>query len=234
MEKRDMKILIIGCQHGDEKLGEKVIDCFSSNGYKGVDFILANEKAAKSDIRYIDQDLNRSFPGDSNGNYEERRAAELLPIIQTADIVLDIHTTTSEVKMTPIIASLTPEIKKVINLTTAKEIVVMGDEAVKRSLIGHASVGISLEFGLAYSQTEDAIKEVRRVIERLIAHKTNAPRERKIFYVSGKIPLDRKLPKNAHNFEPLEPDGIFPFLLHEKSYKDFQGFYADKVYIAKI
>lgn len=229
-----MKILIIGCQHGDEKLGEKVIGRFGSKGYKGVDFILANEKAAKRNVRYIDQDLNRSFPGDPNGNYEERRAAEILPIIQSVDIVIDIHTTTSEVKMVPIITSLNAEIERVINLTTAREIVIMGDEAVKQSLIGHARAGISLEFGLAYSQTEDAINEVQRVIEGLINDKPNITQERKIFYVSGKIPLEKELPKNTHNFEPLEPDGIFPFLLHEKSYADFQGFYADKYSVVKI
>ena len=229
-----MNILIIGCQHGDEKLGQKVIDRFTGEGYEGVSFILANEKAAECNVRFIDQDLNRSFPGNPNGNYEEQRAAQILPAIQSADIVIDIHTTTSEVKMVPIIASLTSEIEKVINLTTAMEIVVMGDEAVKRSLIGHADVGISLEFGLTYSQTEDAMSEVQGIIEGLIAHKKCAQRERKIFYVSGKIPLDRKLPKDARNFEALDPDGIFPFLLHEKSYKDFQGFYADKVSVAKI
>lgn len=199
-----------------------------------MDFILANEEAAKRNVRFIDQDLNRSFPGNPKGNYEERRAAEILPAIQSADIVIDIHTTTSEVKMVPIIASLTSEIKKVINLTTAKEIVVMGDEAVKRSLIGHANVGVSLEFGLSYSQTADAMNEVQRVIEYLIVNKELTPQERKIFYVSGKIPLDRELPKNARNFEPLELDGIFPFLLHEKSYKDFQGFYADKFITSRI
>ncbi len=166
-----MKILIIGCQHGDEKLGEKVISHLHGEGYKDVSFILANERAAERNVRFIDQDLNRSFPGNPKGNYEERRAAEILPAIQSADIVIDIHTTTSEVKMVPIIASLTPEIEKVINLTTAEEIVVMGDEAVKRSLIGHADVGISLEFGLTYSQTEDAMSEVRGIIEGLVAHK---------------------------------------------------------------
>ncbi len=229
-----MKILIIGCQHGDEKLGEKVISHLHGEGYKDVSFILANERAAERNVRFIDQDLNRSFPGNPKGNYEERRAAEILPAIQSADIVIDIHTTTSEVKMVPIIASLTPEIEKVINLTTAAEIVVMGDEAVKRSLIGHADVGISLEFGLTYSQTEDAMSEVRGIIEGLVAHKKNVQRARKIFYVSGKIPLERELPENARNFEALEPDGIFPFLLHEKSYKDFQGFYANEVSIVKI
>jgi succinylglutamate desuccinylase len=224
-----MRILLIGCQHGDEKFGKKIISLFSKKAYKNVSFILANEKAAKRNVRYIDQDLNRSFPGDQEGNYEQRRAYELLPFIQAADIVLDIHTTTSDVKMVPIVASLNPTIERIINLTTAKEIVVMGDEAVQRSLIGHAGMGISLEFGLEYSQTHDAIEDIRNIIEGLISETKKDKIARRVFYVSGKIFNDRVLPRESKNFEPLESDGIFPFLLHEKAYKDFQGFYADRV-----
>lgn len=224
-----MKILVVGCLHGDETLGEKVIKVLKPKDYKGVEFVLANERAVRQSVRLIDQDLNRSFPGDHEGNYEQRRAYELLPFLQTADIVLDIHTTTSDVKMVPIVVGLNPTIEGIINLTTAKEIVVMGDEAVQRSLIGHAELGISLEFGLEYSQTHDAIEDVRNIIEGLISETKRDKIARRVFYVSGKIFNGRVLPRGAKNFEPLEPDGIYPFLLHEKSYKDFQGFYADRV-----
>ena len=48
-----------------------------------------------------------------------------------------------------------------------------------------------------------------------------------MYHVAGKISLDTKLPADAKNFELVEDLGIYPFLLHEKSYVDFQGFYAD-------
>ena len=50
-----------------------------------------NRKAYDKRKRFIDQDLNRVFPGDPNGNYEERIASHLLKKVEKADYVLDLH-----------------------------------------------------------------------------------------------------------------------------------------------
>ncbi|MBS3094157.1 succinylglutamate desuccinylase/aspartoacylase family protein, partial [Candidatus Pacearchaeota archaeon] len=66
------KLVIICCLHGNEIYGLEV--CKDQSLFP---FILANEKALKENKRFIDSDLNRSFPGKADGNYEERRAFEL-------------------------------------------------------------------------------------------------------------------------------------------------------------
>lgn len=222
-----MKILVIGGQHGDERLGGSVVKTLQSHSLAGVEAILANEKAFAQNIRFIDQDLNRSFPGDPNGNYEQRRAHELMPFITSADIVLDIHTTTSDIRMVPIVANTNSSIRKVLHYSSARDIVVMGDAAIRHSLIGHARTGISLEFGGQYAATKSALRDVTEIIEGLLERPEQPKKMRRIFHVAGKISLETDLPKDARNFAYIDSLKMYPFLLHEKSYKDFQGFYAD-------
>lgn len=50
-----------------------------------------NNKAYKTNKRYIESDLNRSFPGKKDGTYEEKIAIKILEKVKDADYVLDIH-----------------------------------------------------------------------------------------------------------------------------------------------
>lgn len=89
-----MNILVIGGMHGNEPLGPQIVKLFRANPAGGVDTALANEAAIKANQRYINNDLNRSFPGDrSSSDYEIARAAELLDLTKTYDLVLDFHNT---------------------------------------------------------------------------------------------------------------------------------------------
>lgn len=89
-----MKILAIGGMHGNEKLGLEIVKLFQDNPVGNVDVLLANEQAIEANCRFVGQDLNRSFPGNSNStDYEPRRAAEILKITVGYDIALDFHNT---------------------------------------------------------------------------------------------------------------------------------------------
>lgn len=89
-----MKILVIGGMHGNETLGLEVVKLFKDKPVKGVDVLFANEQAIKGNCRFVKQDLNRSFPGDSKSpKYEPRRASEILKQAQKYDVVLDFHNT---------------------------------------------------------------------------------------------------------------------------------------------
>ncbi len=59
-------------------------------------FVFANQKAIGENKRFIEKNLNRCFLPDQNGNsYEEKRAKELLEILDKADALLDIHSSSS-------------------------------------------------------------------------------------------------------------------------------------------
>lgn len=91
-------IYVVGAVHGDEKaawytailLEKATISC-------GDLYVLApaNANGAKNDTRYVTdrQDLNRSFPGDPNGNEAERLADAIFNDIadKKPDLVLDLH-----------------------------------------------------------------------------------------------------------------------------------------------
>jgi hypothetical protein len=89
-----MKILVLGGMHGNEPLGPAVVNLLRHRDIPNVDTALANEEAFARNCRFVEQDLNRSFPGDAASRlYETRRAAELLALCKQYDLVLDFHNT---------------------------------------------------------------------------------------------------------------------------------------------
>lgn len=86
-------VYVNACTHGNERVGARILEALRDIPIKQGTLILniANKEAFLSGKRFIDQDLNRVFPGKPDGNTEERLAYELAPLVQTADIVLDIH-----------------------------------------------------------------------------------------------------------------------------------------------
>lgn len=93
------EVAVVGSVHGDEPEGKKAIERFLNSDHevlKPVKFVVANEEALEQDVRYLDVDLNRNFPGDKESeNHEERLAAELVEELEDLRI-LDIHSTRSQ------------------------------------------------------------------------------------------------------------------------------------------
>ena len=89
-----MRVLVIGGMHGNEPLGIAIVKLFKKNPVKNVNTVFANDLAIEANSRFVEQDLNRLFPGNSKSkNYEPRRAAQLLALAKKYDIVLDFHNT---------------------------------------------------------------------------------------------------------------------------------------------
>ncbi|MBL8158853.1 succinylglutamate desuccinylase/aspartoacylase family protein [Candidatus Saccharibacteria bacterium] len=222
------RVAIIGCQHGNEHIGRRVFKYYEHRlaDYPGLTIILANEEAIAAGKRCIDADMNRSFPGNPSGNHEERLAAELLPIVREAEYVLDLHTTSCEVGMVPIVANVEAGVRRVINLTGRRDIVLMKPGIAGASLIGNVGVGVSLEFNEQYAASPDAIDEVEVIIGGLLNQQQNKEAERYIYAVDATIPLKTVLGANDDNFTYSRKLQAYPFLLHEREYTQHQGFLA--------
>ena len=69
---------VMGSVHGDEPAGKEAIERFLSEErefHKPAQFVIGNEKALLEGQRFLESDLNRSFPGDPESErYEERLA----------------------------------------------------------------------------------------------------------------------------------------------------------------
>ena len=121
------RVLVAGGTHGNEWVGAWLARKWELDprplqrqGFDSV-ALVANPPAVARGVRYLDQDLNRSFdnPGrDAAGAarelpWEVRRAREILDRFGSAgespvDVVLDMHTTTANMGLSYIITNLEP------------------------------------------------------------------------------------------------------------------------------
>jgi succinylglutamate desuccinylase len=213
------RLTIVCCQHGDEPFGKRVFDALFERlqEFPQIKLILANPEALIRGERFIDEDLNRAFPGSPDGNREAVLAHRINQEIQEGDFLLDIHTTLSNIKMTPIITKMTEPVKRILNACDSKEVAYM--QSGMGSLIHQVENGVSLEFGREYSLTDEALAEAIEVVVRLLAE-SRKPTSRKVFFIDGSIPKDGSviLPKVVTNFRKITSLGVYPFLFHRNSY----------------
>lgn len=87
------KFLIIGGLHGNEPLGIDLVSQIQKLNLPNIQAVYGNPKAIKKNVRFVNQDLNRVFPGKIDGDIEEFRAFELIQICEDYDFVLDFHNT---------------------------------------------------------------------------------------------------------------------------------------------
>ncbi|MFA6535912.1 MAG: succinylglutamate desuccinylase/aspartoacylase family protein [Candidatus Paceibacterota bacterium] len=252
--KKLTSILINGGTHGTESLGQRVIASLKELDLsKGrVDFMIANERAVKERKRFIESDLNRSFPGRKDGTYEERLAHQLLPRIKSYDVVIDVHSTESELKSCVIVTKLDAETMKVVKATNAKNVLYM-KATEKNALISNARIGIGLEFGK--DRSTKTFKDTRNAILLILQHfkildrSGLNPEQKKLFlevYATVPKPRGFRLTKGVENlkvfkkgevygFNPSNKTEIkatqdfYPVLFGEKRYKDIFGFSAKKL-----
>ena len=58
-----------------------------------VTFFLGNAEAGLADVRFLESDLNREFGAEPSNTHEGRRARALKPLLDRADLFLDLHQT---------------------------------------------------------------------------------------------------------------------------------------------
>jgi len=247
-----MKIILNIATHGNERIGLKVAKEFEKFNIDKDTLVVqvANEKAFKLHKRCIDQDLNRSFPGRKNGNYEERRAYKLSPIIKSADIVIDIHSTTSALKDAFIVTDLNSKTLEYIKVIKPKYVLIM-DATKNNALISQAKVGIAFEYGK--DNDPAVIKKIVLGIKRLLKHlkiiniklpQNNTSinyfnvistiKKPKVYKVLKKIKNYKLVYKGEvyaknNNLKLVADENFYPIIFGEKNYKDIFGFRGLKI-----
>lgn len=242
-----MKILLNIATHGDETIGHAVVKEIKKLKITKGEVIIhvANEKAYKLKKRFVDQDLNRSFPGDINGNHEQRLAAKILPIVKSADLVIDIHSTTSELKDALIVTKLNTKAKELIDVIGPKYLLCM-KVTKNNALISNAKIGIAFEYGK--DKDVEAIKKTTQGIEKLLSYLgmidkkfKDSVNKTKYFEVYNTVRKSKgaRLVKNIKNYKLIRKgevyaligkekiiakDDFYPILFGEISYDTFFGF----------
>jgi len=246
-------IAIIGTVHGDEVIGKKIIDQLKTLKIKKGTLItiIGNDKALKRKKRFIDQDLNRSFPGKKNGNHEEKLAYNIKKIISKVDFLIDIHSTTTDVKSLAIITKFNKSILKLINYLNPKRVALMKNSFSKPSLTYYCKAGISLEYGkdkskLVYKNSLNDILLILKKLEMIDVNLKKKKNKTDFYKISGSVKKNSGfiLNKDISNFNRIREGDIiatkgkkkikakkdfYPILFGDKAYKDIFGFSAKKV-----
>jgi len=104
-----MRIAIVGGTHGNEPVGVEVVKALRlkqpKSPYHSYKTFLGNPEAIEQKKRFIDSDLNRAFGkrGQPKGVELERSKTLKNELIGNFDLVLDLHTTTSNMGLTAIL-----------------------------------------------------------------------------------------------------------------------------------
>jgi succinylglutamate desuccinylase len=162
-----MKLAIVCCLHGTEPYGLEVVNRLPVF----FPFFIGNEKALKENKRFIDTDLNRSFPGKENGNHEEKIAYELVSKLNSFDYIIDLHSSSNN---SPIFGIITkPNCQKIDfakQLGLSKLVIMKDSFASGKALIDFVKCGISIEVGP--HKRERNVNEALELIYNFINKKT--------------------------------------------------------------
>lgn len=245
-------ISVVGCLHGDEIIGKKVIDELKKvDLLKGsLKLIVANEKALQKKQRMVAKDLNRSFPGKKNGTYEEQLAHSISKEIKNSDIVIDIHATTSNFDRIVIVTNLQKTTRNLLSLVPCKKVALIRKNVFGGGeMIRSVKVGLAIEYGpnKKGANYKKALLEIMAILKNLgMVKGTKLLYGKKELYNVGgsyKVPLHFKTNKNIKNFKLVKKGAVigwsagkeirssknfFPIFVGEESYKGILAITASK------
>lgn len=164
-----MNLGVVCCLHGTEAYGLEVIKKLPAS----VPFFIGNLEALNRNVRFLDSDLNRSFPGKESGNHEEKIAYNLEKELSCLDYILDLHSSSNNC---PIFGIITHPNEQKIDfakrLGLTKLVIMKESFASGKSLIDFVKCGISIEVGP--HKREENVKEVLRLIYNFLDKKVRS------------------------------------------------------------
>ncbi|WP_440988911.1 succinylglutamate desuccinylase [Haloarchaeobius baliensis] len=164
----DPALAVVVGQHGDEPCGERAMERLLEDDdlelTGTVTFVVGNERAAELEQRFVDEDLNRAYPGDPEAaSHEARLASELLAELDDL-VVLDLHSTVSTDEPFALYQRLTPRSRELIERTGLDRAVDIRTEP--GGLTQHVD-GVAVECG--FKGSEAAVDNAERVVRNVLA-----------------------------------------------------------------
>jgi succinylglutamate desuccinylase len=245
------EVAVVGGIHGDEPCGPRAIEAFLRDAppvERPVKFVVANEEALSRNLRYVEEDLNRAFPGDPDGGtHESRLAHELLKEIRGLT-VFSIHSTQSYGKAFALCEELDTLARSVVPQLSV-EALVETDQFSNGRLIEYPDV-LEVEAGLQGS--DEAAENARILIREFLAAVgalaeepsssrdvpvyrmarivPKAPAERYEVYVDNFTRVDAGERYAAADDEVLyAEEPFYPILMSPYGYEDVFGFIGELV-----
>ena len=143
------EVAVVGGVHGDEPCGPAAIDrlvAADPDVDRAVKLIVANEEALDAGERYLETDLNRTFPGDTDADSHEGRLAAHLARELEGCTTLSLHSTQSYAEPFALCATV-DEIVRAVVPSLPTELLIETDRFTEGRLIEHPHT-IEVECGL--------------------------------------------------------------------------------------
>ena len=252
------EVAVVGAIHGDEPCGARAVRRLldaDPDVERPVRLIVANEAALDAGVRYLDADLNRSFPGDPDAEaHEVQLAADLLDALAGCS-TLAIHSTQSYAEPFAVVDSM-DEVARAVAPHLPVDTVIQTDAFTEGRLIEHPHT-LEVEAGL---QGSDGAADNAYWLSRAFLAATGvlpAPGAETVVDAGGReavevFRLRERIPKPdaeayevfARNFERVEAgeafaaagdeqlradEPFYPVLLSPYGYRDQFGYVADRI-----
>ncbi|MFC6722738.1 succinylglutamate desuccinylase/aspartoacylase domain-containing protein [Halobacteriaceae archaeon SHR40] len=253
------ELAVVGGIHGDEPCGINAIEQLLEDPptfERPVVFVIANEEAIAAEHRYVEEDLNRAFPGDEAGPTHEKRLAADLQSTLGDCLTLSMHSTQSYDGTFALVNELTEQLHGPLGQLPVDAVVDVGSHS-KGRLFDAIPTTIEVECG--YQGSAQATRNAKRLLQSFLeATGAVAPTATEDDSQLEELPvfrLDRQIPKSeaatydvfVSNFEQVAKgerfaaaDGVdvvaeesfYPVLLSAYGYETVFGYTAE--YLGKI
>jgi succinylglutamate desuccinylase len=202
--------LIIVATHGDEKIGIEAINILRQKGISNFDVLIGNPKALEENKRFIDTDLNRSYPGNSMSNkYEEVLAVENFEIAKKYKYVIDMHEASFGQDNFIIVPKETLPKDFPLNLLNLEKVLLWPDP--KGPMTQFLENGVELEFGMKDKPRQDVLSQAVQIVEGFLlsisGKKLPAVANQEVFYVYGYLSGEKSDAIGLRDFEEAESGG---------------------------
>lgn len=242
-------LAVVAGIHGDEPCGVRAVERILDERptvERPVKLVVANEEALEKGVRYVDADMNRSFPGDPDAAESERRLAAELAAELDGCLTLSLHSTQSSADPFAVVDELDARSRAVISRLPVEAVVETGTSVEGRLFL--AAETVEVECGLQGSN--EAAENGYRLVRSFLAATGALPSSGE---PAGTVPVFRladpvpKRPANeyqvfAANFEPVasgEPfaaadddrlvaeEDFYPVLMSPYGYETVFGYTAE-------
>ncbi len=224
-------VAFVCCTHGDEQLGRFISYEYPFGKTDTLLYrsIIANPEAMYLNVRGVEGDLNRSYPGNPDGNLEERRAAQLLPILQQYDVAIDFHQAFASMPDLIIVKEWTEEIAAIADCFDMDHVLELdkGAGSYTGLMMSYVQNSIATEYGYAHNH-QDACERARRDIQNILTGNRVKPNKLR-YRIWGDLSLDLKGITEIKNLVKLTADQRELLNLQEENlYPIFIDGYDDK------
>ncbi|WP_117363982.1 M14 family metallopeptidase [Natrarchaeobaculum sulfurireducens] len=111
------EIAVVAGVHGDEPCGVRAVERLLDEQpqvRRPVKFVIANEAALERRVRFVDEDLNRTFPGDPNAKTHEGRLAHELAAELEDCLTFSMHSTQSHSEPFAIVNGVSETVRELV------------------------------------------------------------------------------------------------------------------------